>query len=72
MEPTLQDLFGPAGTPKVGPAMQQFLSHWQHDPDLAGVREKAALAQLPKGEREAWQKLWANVDALLDRARTPK
>jgi hypothetical protein len=41
------------------------LRHWQQDPDLAGVRDKEALAKLPEAEREAWRKLWADVADLL-------
>jgi hypothetical protein len=29
------------------------------------VRDPSALAQLPDAERQAWQKLWADVAALL-------
>jgi hypothetical protein len=31
------------------------------------VREGAELAKLPQAEREAWTKLWADVDNLLQR-----
>ena len=54
--------------PAVKRAIQQRLAHWQRDPDLAGLREKAALDKLPAAERDAWQRLWADVDALLQRA----
>jgi hypothetical protein len=36
--------------------------------DLVGVRAKAAQAKLPEAEREAWRKLWAEVDDLIKRA----
>jgi hypothetical protein len=42
----------------------------QQDTDLAGVRDKPALAKLPKDERDTWKSLWASVDALLAKART--
>jgi hypothetical protein len=45
--------------------VQRKLTHWQQDSDLAGVRDKAALAKLPEAEREAWRKLWADVADLL-------
>jgi serine/threonine-protein kinase len=45
------------------------LSHWQADPDLAGVRDAKALAQLPDGERQGWQTLWADVAELLQKAK---
>jgi serine/threonine-protein kinase len=41
------------------------LRHWQQDADLAGIRDEAALAKLPAGEREACSRLWAEVAALL-------
>jgi hypothetical protein len=47
----------------------QKVQQWQRDPDLASVREAAALAKLPAEEREAWQKLWADVDAVMAKAR---
>jgi serine/threonine-protein kinase len=43
--------------------------HWaQQDNDLAGVRDPAALAQLPDGERQQWRTLWSEVAALLKQA----
>jgi serine/threonine-protein kinase len=45
------------------------LQQAQADPDLAGVRDPAALALLPEAEQIEWRKLWMEVDALLDRAR---
>jgi serine/threonine protein kinase/Flp pilus assembly protein TadD len=50
--------------------VQQVLRHWQRDPDLAGVRDPAALAKLPEADRAEWQKLWADVAALLKKAET--
>jgi hypothetical protein len=44
------------------------MQHWQRDPDLAGVRDKQALAALPEAQRRLWEQLWADVAALLDRA----
>jgi tetratricopeptide (TPR) repeat protein len=54
---------------KARPVVQRTLQHWQQDPDLAGLRGEAALAQLPEAERQACRKLWAEVQALLQRAR---
>jgi serine/threonine-protein kinase len=48
-------------------AVRQRLLHWQKDPDLAGLRDKDALAKLPEAERDACRRLWADVDALLQR-----
>jgi hypothetical protein len=45
--------------------------HWKEDADLAGVRDPAALANLPEAERLEWQKLWADVDATLKKAAEP-
>jgi serine/threonine-protein kinase len=49
----------------------QTLAHWQRDPDVAGVRDQEALAKLPEPERADWQKLWADVEALLQKAAPP-
>jgi serine/threonine-protein kinase len=49
--------------------VRQMLAHWQRDPDLAGLRDAAELAKLPADEQAAWRKLWADVEALLKRAR---
>jgi Flp pilus assembly protein TadD len=48
--------------------VRQTLQHWQEDSDLAGVRGDA-LAKLPQTERDAWKKLWADVEAVLARTR---
>jgi eukaryotic-like serine/threonine-protein kinase len=50
-------------------AVERTLQLWQADPDLDGVRARASLANLPDGEREAWERLWADVEALRKRAR---
>ena len=50
-------------------AALKMLTHWKTDPDLAGVRDEAALAQLPEGERQPWRALWADVETLLKKAR---
>jgi tetratricopeptide (TPR) repeat protein len=43
--------------------VKQKLQYWQQDADFAGVRGDA-LAKLPEAERQAWQQLWADVEAL--------
>jgi serine/threonine-protein kinase len=48
--------------------VRQTLQHWQEDSDLAGVRDDA-LEKLPQTERDAWKKLWADVEAVLARTR---
>jgi serine/threonine-protein kinase len=60
------------GTPGERQMVQERLRRWQRDPDLAGVRDAAALAKLPEAERQAWQKLWADVAALLVKAEEPR
>jgi serine/threonine-protein kinase len=44
------------------------LKRWQIDPDLAGLRDPAALGDLPAEEREKCAALWNEVNALLNRA----
>jgi serine/threonine-protein kinase len=43
----------------------RILRLWKADPDLAGVREPAALEKLPEAERAEWRALWAEVDQVL-------
>ncbi|HVS39827.1 MAG TPA: tetratricopeptide repeat protein [Gemmataceae bacterium] len=49
----------------------QVLAHWQEDADLAGVRGAAALAGLPDAERDAWRKLWADLEKDLQEEQAP-
>jgi hypothetical protein len=44
------------------------MQHGQNDAALAGVRGDAALTKLPEAERQDWQQLWVNVEALRQRA----
>src|SRR5262249_54469091 len=55
-------------TPPTRAALPGTLRHWQRDPDLAGLRDAAALAELPEEEREAWRGPWAEVKEALTRA----
>ena len=55
--------------PEARAGVRQALRYWQRDPAFAGVREQAALAKLPEAERDAWQRFWADVEALLGQAR---
>jgi hypothetical protein len=50
----------------------QALRHWREDANLAGVRDADALAKLPEAERADWRKLWADVDAVLQKAAPEK
>jgi serine/threonine-protein kinase len=56
------------GTPQARAAAAKTLGHWEEDPDLAGVRDPAALAKLPKEERAGWKKLWADVGEMRRKA----
>ena len=47
--------------------IQQQLTHWGSDADLASVRDPAALDRLADNERAAWQALWRDVDELANR-----
>ncbi len=49
----------------------EALRLWKRNVDYADLREPAALAKLPGGERQAWEQLWADVEALLQQALTP-
>jgi serine/threonine protein kinase/Tfp pilus assembly protein PilF len=49
----------------------RVLRHWQTDPDLFGIRDKAALDKLPVNEQKAFAQLWANVAATLPKAEDP-
>jgi tetratricopeptide (TPR) repeat protein/serine/threonine protein kinase len=53
---------------KVHPAVVQQMAHWLRDTDLVGVRDPEALTLLPEAERAQWNKLWQDVQALLERA----
>ena len=46
-------------------AARQVLEGLRGLPVLAGVREPAALADLPEPERRAWQAFWQGVAGLL-------
>jgi hypothetical protein len=56
----------------IGPVVQGKMTHWKQDTDLAGARDPNALQKLPADERDAWQKLWKDVDTLLAQAQEKK
>jgi hypothetical protein len=58
-----------AGDAQARSVVRPTLQHWQVDPDLAGVRDPGLLAQLPAEEQKEWRALWADVAALLRKAR---
>ncbi len=45
--------------------VRRMLRQWQLEPDLAGVRDPAALAKLPESERKGWQDFWQEVQRML-------
>jgi serine/threonine-protein kinase len=47
----------------------RLLSHWQADPDLAGLRDRSVLDKWSADERKDCLALWNEVDILLKRAR---
>jgi tetratricopeptide (TPR) repeat protein len=49
----------------AGLVVDWSVATWQTDPALASVRDPEALAKLPDAERAQWQRLWADVAALL-------
>src|SRR5262249_53442977 len=61
-----------AAPPAEAPGARRSLEHWRRDSDLAGVRQKQALARLPAEEQDAWGKLWAEVDTLLAAKAAPR
>src|SRR5262249_38694723 len=50
--------FPDSDKPNVRARLQQTLTHWQNDADLAGLRDKDAVAQLPAEEQEVCKNLW--------------
>jgi hypothetical protein len=44
------------------------MRHWLRDVDFNGVRGPDALGNLPEAERQRWQQLWQDVEALERRA----
>jgi hypothetical protein len=53
--------------PAMKQDIQQRLTHWRGDPDLASLRDPKLLNRLPDNERAAWQALWRELDELLFR-----
>jgi serine/threonine-protein kinase len=53
-------------------AARRAVDHWTRDPDLAGVRDRDAIENLPADERRAWQALWNEVDMLLKGVAKPE
>jgi serine/threonine-protein kinase len=51
---------------------KKMVTHWQVDPDLAGLREPSGLDQLSADERREWLALWNEVGAVLSRTQPTK
>jgi hypothetical protein len=51
---------------------RKTLTRWRDDPDLAGLRDAAALERLPVAERQQCRALWQEVAGLLRRAQTTR
>ena len=56
-----------APDPKNRPTVNRTLRLWQRHPNLASLRDPAAVAQLPADEQPACKQLWADVEELLGR-----
>jgi serine/threonine-protein kinase len=56
---------------KARPEVQRQMQFWRQDTDLAGVRDKGRLAQLPAEERAAWARSWTDVADLLAQTKEP-
>jgi hypothetical protein len=57
------------GPDKVRAEVKLKMAEWQKDADLAGLRDPAALANLPDAERGDWEKMWAEVRKLAEGAK---
>jgi len=51
--------------------VHESMQYWQRDKNLACVRGPEALSKLPEDERQEWQKLWQEVEALRKSAQEP-
>jgi serine/threonine protein kinase/tetratricopeptide (TPR) repeat protein len=58
-------VMGKDSRPNARFQVQQILTHWRTDTDLAGIRDAEQLAKLPPEERDALQMLWDEVTILL-------
>jgi hypothetical protein len=54
-----------SASPAEATAARQVLEVLRELPVLAGVRDAAALANLPESERQTWQAFWQEVEGLL-------
>ncbi|HVJ81576.1 MAG TPA: tetratricopeptide repeat protein, partial [Planctomycetia bacterium] len=56
------------GAPSAGLAVADRMKEWRSDPDLASLRDEAALLKLPQAEQISLRRFWADVAALEKRA----
>jgi Flp pilus assembly protein TadD len=56
-----------SGTPQERAGLPRRLALWWFETDLAGLRDEAALGRLAGPERQAWEALWSEVEALQKR-----
>jgi tetratricopeptide (TPR) repeat protein len=61
----LAHLASQAKDPKRRQEAREALTHWKKGPDLAPIRDPAWLAAMPPDDRQAWEALWRDVDAVL-------
>jgi WD40 repeat protein/tetratricopeptide (TPR) repeat protein len=50
-----------SGAPNARLAAAKTLIHLQHDSDVAGIRDQAALTELPEKEQKAFTRFWADL-----------
>jgi serine/threonine-protein kinase len=61
-----------SGNARTRSLVRPWMLRWRTNPDLDSVRAKDALARLPDEDRDQWERLWSDVDALLRRAGAPE
>jgi serine/threonine-protein kinase len=57
---------------QLRPIVHRGLQAWKGDPDLAGVRDPAALKKMTEPEQKACREFWADVETLFVKTRAPK
>jgi len=55
--------------PQARQSISRTLDHWKADTDLTGLRDPAPMATVTADEQKACRAVWAEVDALLAKAR---
>ncbi len=68
----LIELSRQAADDKAAPVVRHALLRWQRDPDLRAVRDPATLAAMAPTDRQRWDALWADAQALLIRVSKSK